>query len=418
MLKLRHPIFINSIAFYLVNLSDYVISIALLPFLARTVLAEGIGVMGLASTLGVVCVLIMEYGFSLSATREIALKNSQNNFILSKVYCAKLILTIPCIIICLLSAYFLPVFEKYSSIVFFTLVSSILSGFTPLWYFQGIQKVLPFAILKISIRIITIIPVFFFVKSMNDIWIVFLLQALSSLAICLISLSWIFKNVKMSIVSRFELIKSLSESWSTFSLSIVPPLCSMIILFWLSTRLSIESIGLLNSAEKFFKALISIFGPLGQAIYPFLISQISINKAKAINHTKTIFYAYTILGITMSVCTIIFSDKFIVFYLGKDFIGSSVVLKILALSIPIIKISHVLGRQWMLSINLDKTVNRFIVLSSFILLIINFIIFEKYQILSFPISLLLAELFLLTAYFLYLQNKKIGFWNKYVEQKI
>ena len=120
----------------------------------------------------------------------------------------------------------------------------------------------------------------------------------------------------------------------------------------------------------------------------------------------------------MSVCTIIFSDKFIVFYLGKDFIGSSVVLKILALSIPIIKISHVLGRQWMLSINLDKTVNRFIVLSSFILLIINFIIFEKYQILSFPISLLLAELFLLTAYFLYLQNKKIGFWNKYVEQKI
>ena len=103
MLKLRHPIFINSIAFYLVNLSDYVISIALLPFLARTVLAEGIGVMGLASTLGVVCVLIMEYGFSLSATREIALKNSQNNFILSKVYCAKLILIIPCIIICLLS---------------------------------------------------------------------------------------------------------------------------------------------------------------------------------------------------------------------------------------------------------------------------------------------------------------------------
>ena len=60
MQKLKHPIFLNSLAFYLVNLSDYFISLILLPFLARTILVEGIGIMGLASILGAVCVLIME----------------------------------------------------------------------------------------------------------------------------------------------------------------------------------------------------------------------------------------------------------------------------------------------------------------------------------------------------------------------
>ena len=418
MQRLKHPIFLNSIAFYLVNLSDYFISLILLPFLARTILVEGIGIMGLASTLGVVCVLVMEYGFSLSATREIAVSNKKNNFIVSKVYSAKLLLTVPCIIICSLSAFFLPVFQKHSLIVFFTLTSSILSGFTPLWYFQGIQKVLPFAILKISLRLLTTIPVFFFVKSINDIWLVFFLQTLSSLAICLISLSWIFKKVKINLVSSNELIKSLYESWNTFSLSVIPPFCSMIVLFWLSTKLSIESIGLLNSADRIFKALISIFGPLGQAIYPFLISQLSINKAKAISQTKKIFYFYIILGIIMSVFTILLSDRFIELYLGRDFIGSSIVLKILALSIPIIKISHILGRQWMLSIKLDRIVNRLIIFSGILLLVISYITFEKYQILSFPISLFLAELFLLIFYFIYLNNKKMGFWNKMVEKNI
>ncbi len=418
MQKLKHPIFLNSIAFYLVNLSDYFISLILLPFLARTILVEGIGIMGLASILGVVCALVMEYGFSLSATREIAMKNKKNNFIVSKVYCTKVILTIPCIIICSFSAFILPVFQKYSLIVFLTLSSSILSGFTPLWYFQGIQKVLPFAILKISLRIVTTIPVFFFVKSINDIWLVFFFQTISSFAICLISSIWIFKKVRINFISRDELIKSLYESWNTFSLSVIPPFCSMIVLFWLSTKVSIESIGLLNSADRIFKALISIFGPLGQAIYPFLISQLSVNRAKAIYQTKTVFYLYIVLGLIMSVMTIVFSDRFIEFYLGKDFIESSAILKIFALSIPIIKLSHILGRQWMLSIKLDMIVNRLIIFSSMLLLIITYTTFEKYQILSFPISLFLAELFLLISYFIYLHNKKIGFWNKMVENNI
>ena len=95
----------------------------------------------------------------------------------------------------------------------------------------------------------------------------------------------------------------------------------------------------------------------------------------------------------MSALTILFSDRFIEFYLGKSFLGSSIILKILALSIPIIKISHILGRQWMLSIKLDKIVNRLIILSSTLLLIITYLSFERYQIRSFPISLFYQNFF-------------------------
>ena len=418
MQKFKHPIIQNSLSFYLINFSDYLISLILLPFLARTIHTEGIGILGLATSLGVVCTLIIEYGFPLSATREIAANKNTNNFTFSKVLLSKIVLILPCTIVCLISFFIVPIFQKYPLVVFFVLTSSILNGFTPLWYFQGIQRVLPFAILKIILRTITVIPVFFLVKSIDEIWIIFISQIISSLIICSISMFWALKEVKIGNVTKNEIVSCLKESWHPFSLTIMPPICSMLIFFWLSTKLSIESIGLINSAERIFRALISIFGPLGQAIYPFLISQISINKSKAILQTKKVLYFYFILGMFILLSVILFSDNFIIFYLGENFIGSSLILKIFALSIPIIKISHVLGRQWLFSLKLDKVANFGVIFSSVILSISTLLSFKIYEILSFPISLFISELFLLFYYFLYLEYKKIGFWNHNIEKKI
>ena len=418
MQKFKHPVIQNSLSFYLINFSDYLISLILLPFLARTINIEGIGILGLATSLGIVCTLIIEYGFSLSATREIAANKKTNNFTFSKVLLSKIVLVLPCIIVCLVSFFIVPIFQKYSFVVFFVFSSSILNGFTPLWYFQGTQRVLPFAILKILLRTITIIPVFFLVKSVDEIWIVFISQIISSLIICLISMFWVIKEVKIINVTKNEIVNSLKESWHPFSLTIVPPICTMVIFFWLSTKLSIESIGLINSAERIFRALISIFGPLGQAIYPFLISQLSMNKSKALIQTKKVLYFYFTLGMLILFSVILFSDIFIIFYLGENFIKSSLVLKIFALSIPIIKISHVLGRQWLFSLKLDKIANFGVLVSSIILSISTFLSFHIYEMLSFPISLFISELFLLFYYFIYLNHKKIGFWNQNVEKRI
>ena len=79
MSRLKHPLLLNTSSYYLINFSDYFLSLIILPFLARTISMEGIGLLGLVNTLGVVCLLVMEYGFSLSATREIASNNDNKN---------------------------------------------------------------------------------------------------------------------------------------------------------------------------------------------------------------------------------------------------------------------------------------------------------------------------------------------------
>ena len=420
MSRLKHPLLLNTTSYYLINFSDYFLSLIILPFLARTISMEGIGLLGLANTLGVVCLLVMEYGFSLSATREIASNNDNKNISLlaSRVLITKLILIIPCLIIAICSFLIIPIFDKYQLLILLTLIISILNGLTPIWYFQGIQKIYPFALLKISIRTISILPIFFMVKSVNDIWIVLFFQCIASLLICLISLSWLFKKVRFVSVSFKDITNSLINGWHTFSLTIIAPLFTMLAFFWLSSKLSIESIGLLNSAERIFKAIISIFGPISQAIYPFLISQFSKDKMRAIIQTRKVFWLYLAVSISTSSIIIVIANPFIKWYLGEAFLESAKILQVFALSIPIIKISHILGRQWMLSIKLDKIVNIAVILSNIVLFIILTSFHSYYKVFSFPLSLLIAESSLLFFYIIYLQYYKLGFWNSKIEKSL
>ena len=418
MSRLKHPLLLNTSSYYLINFSDYFLSLIILPFLARTISMEGIGLLGLINTLGVVCLLVMEYGFSLSATREIASNNDNKNIslLVSRVLITKLILIIPCFIISICSFLFVPIFDKYQSLIILTLIISILNGVTPIWFFQGIQKIYPFAMLKISIRIISIVPIFLMVRSVNDIWIVLFFQCMASLLTCLISLFWLFKKVRFVSVSFKDIANSLINGWHTFSLTIITPLFTMFAFYWLSSKLSIESMGLLNSAERIFKAIISIFGPIGQAIYPFLISQLSKDKMRAILQTRQLFWVYLAVSISTSSIIIIVANPLIKWYLGQVFLESAKILQVFALSIPIIKISHILGRQWMLSIKLDKVVNIAVIFSNIVLFIFLTSFYNDYKLFSFPLSLLIAESSLLLFYMIYLQYYKLGFWNSKIEK--
>ena len=417
MSRLKHPLLLNTSSYYLINFSDYFLSLIILPFLARTISMEGIGLLGLVNTLGVVCLLVMEYGFSLSATREIASNNKKNiSLLVSRVLITKLILIIPCFIISICSFLIVPIFDKYQLLIILTLIISIFNGVTPIWYFQGIQKIYSFALLKISIRIISIVPIFLLVRSVNDIWIVLFFQCIASLFTCLISLSWLFKKVRFVSVSFKDIANSLISGWHTFSLTIIPPLFTMFAFYWLSSKLSIESMGLLNSAERIFKAIISIFGPIGQAIYPFLISQLSKDKMRAIIQTRQLFWVYLAVSISTSSIIIIVANPLIKWYLGQVFLESAKILQVFALSIPIIKISHILGRQWMLSIKLDKVVNIAVIFSNIVLFIFLTSFYNDYKVFSFPLSLLIAESLLLLFYIIYLQYYKLGFWNSKIEK--
>ena len=82
-----------------------------------------------------------------------------------------------------------------------------------------------------------------------------------------------------------------------------------------------------------------------------------------------------------------FSDPFINWYLGDDFRDSAKILQLFAPAYQWLKVSHILGRQWMLSIKLDNVVNMAVIFSGLVLFVALFISINFSQIFSFPISI-------------------------------
>ena len=77
--KNNNSLFSNSIYLYLSYFSDYILSIFLLPFIARTVGAVELGTIGVFQTFGIFISLLMEFGSSLFITKEISkLRDNKN----------------------------------------------------------------------------------------------------------------------------------------------------------------------------------------------------------------------------------------------------------------------------------------------------------------------------------------------------
>ena len=75
--KMKHPILENSFYLYISHFADYLFSILILPLIARILGPNELSQVVLAQTFGLLILIIMEFGFSLTATREVALLKNQ-----------------------------------------------------------------------------------------------------------------------------------------------------------------------------------------------------------------------------------------------------------------------------------------------------------------------------------------------------
>ena len=105
----------NSFYLYLSHFADYILALFLLPFIARSIGAIEFGKIGLTQTFGMLIILLMEFGSSLMATREVArikndkprLKQFIEQLIIFKIY------LIPFVIIAsLIAIIFVPIFTE------------------------------------------------------------------------------------------------------------------------------------------------------------------------------------------------------------------------------------------------------------------------------------------------------------------
>ena len=257
------------------------------PYLVRVLGVEQFGVFSFIMAVMLYAEIITDYGFNLSATKHISI-NSDNqlkiNEIFSSVIMIKTVMAVLFFLFLLLLIATVDKFAENGSLYGYAYGLILGQVLFPVWFFQGIEKMRYITILNAVSKIIFAVAIFIFVKSAEDLFLVFVFYSLGSL----VAGAWAFKiavkkfGVRFSLQSRENYIYYLKDAWYIFTSRVGVQLYQSVNIIILGFFASNAIVGYYSIVEKIVRAGGSIIASLPQAIYPYL--------AKLYKESVSMFY--------------------------------------------------------------------------------------------------------------------------------
>jgi PST family polysaccharide transporter len=173
----------NFFSLSVLQIFSYVLPLLTLPYLVRVLGVETFGLISFATAFIIFFNILVDYGFNLSATREVSIHREDKEKITqiySSVLTIKFILTILSFIILSFIVFIFDKFNSHIELYLITFLSVVGQAFFPIWYFQGMEKMRYITIINISSKVIFTIAIFIFVHKESDYLLVpFVLQEFS-----------------------------------------------------------------------------------------------------------------------------------------------------------------------------------------------------------------------------------------------
>lgn len=319
----------NTFFLYLLTFSNYFIGLLLYPFLSRTLSIEAFGLISFSMAYVLIFQVVVEFGFMISATALIS-KYRQNihkiNQIISDTLTAKIILSGISILLFLSSTFFLDKVRANFYIVLLFLISSLLTAFLPDFYYRGIEQMRSISLRTLVARLLSLIIIFFVVKSDRDAVLVplaFIVSGVVSLVIAFLTMRKMGVRLKISSLKRG--LKSLKDSSAFFLSRLAVSINQSMGAYFLGIKYDPASyqMGVFSGAARLSSASEMFLSPVVDSLYPHMVHKKDYKIFKKI--------LYLGMAVWLAVCVLIFikADEIILIILGNNFKNSGDYLRIL-----------------------------------------------------------------------------------------
>ena len=263
----------NYVALLFIQGANFILPLIIFPYLVRTLDSEKYGLVMVAQSVALFLTIIVDFGFNISATREVAnLKNDKEK--LSQFYwnvlSIKFVLIIITFLLLLVLIFCVDKFSEDPLVYLFSFGLVLGQAIFPTWFFQGIEKMQVITIVNVAAKLFFTISLFFVVLSPADYEYVPIFNGLgfviSGLFGFIFSLQYVnFVFPKLSQVKGI-IENSFSLFFSNFAVSLYTSSNTLILGFFAGDSIA----GVYASMEKLILAIKSMYSPLYQAIFPNL----------------------------------------------------------------------------------------------------------------------------------------------------
>lgn len=385
----------NYIYSLILNVSNILISIIVIPLLSRRLGSEQLGIYSYTNSIVSFFMLFALLGIKNYGNRLIAGLSDKREK--SKEFLGLYILQI--IISILVSiVYILYVFifcEKTYQIVALVQTLNLLSvAFEINWFFYGNEEFRPALIVGIISKFIYFFLILFFVHNSNDLIIYTAIAGFYSLVnnlflVCLLRK----KVVKVSVTSN-DVLKHLKPCLILFIPVISVSIYKIIDKIMLGKMVNMTEVGLYEQAEKIIKVPLQLSLTLETVMLPKMASVVSSGNDVDIRVDKYIlnslnFMMFLVMPIVFGIICI--ADDFVPLFLGDDFAGSSVLLKGLAISVIFIVYGSVIRTHYIIPKKKDRIYVCSVMLGAIFNVIFNLILIPKLQAKGAVIATIVAE---------------------------
>ncbi|MHB8304111.1 MAG: flippase [Acidobacteriaceae bacterium] len=408
----RRKLLGNIFSLYALLGLNYLIPIAVLPYLIRVLGVEYYGLIAFAQALAQYFTILTNYGFDFSATKRLAIIRADKTGVSRMfwtVLLTKMLLMFAGMLVLTAIIRNVPRFHPEMRVYFIAYIAVIGNALFPAWFFQGMEKMKFISVINGVSRLTAAASLFLFVHARADFVTALIILSsgtlLSGIAGLYVAIAKF--SVQLYMPSIMDIACLLKDGWhmfvSTASISLYTN--TNVLLVGLLAG-NVEA-GYFSVAEKLVRAMTGLISPVSQAIFPHLSALVSVSRALALQFIRKSLLMIGLPSLLASLALLFFAHPIAQLVFGHNVASIVPIIRWIAMLPFIIAISNVLGIQTMVTFGMDKQFSRILIMSGIVNVLLAIPLIKLYRAQGASMSLLITEVLVTTSMWIVLQRNGI-----------
>jgi len=351
--------------------ANYLLPLIMVPYLVHVLGPEKFGRIAFAQAFIQYFVVVIDYGFNLSATRTVSqIRDDPEKLsnLISAVMIIKLTLMFLGFIAMLLLVNFVPYLKQdlpLYVLVYLTVLGSVLF---PVWLFQGLEQMRHITTFTILARALIVVAIFSLVNHQSDYRLAAALQACSMVIAGLFSLAVLPRMVPIHIhwPSMTQLRQVVIDGWHIFISTAAISLYTSSNIFFLGLLTNPVAVGYFSAAEKLVKAVQGFITPISQAVYPHVAALVRRSHEEAFSFIAKLLRLQATATLLFSITLFLLAEPLVTLLFGESFHASIRLVEWMSPLPFIVGLSNILGIQTMLNFHMKRPFSHILVASGLI----------------------------------------------------
>jgi PST family polysaccharide transporter len=387
----------NLYSLYLLQSGNYIVPLLTLPWLTRNLGIDAFGQFGFITAFVAYFVLLVDWGFSLSATKQIAI-NHHNKLARSKIFwkifSARFCLCILGLVIFSLCLLAIPSIRHQAEFFYVAYLAVLGSVFSPSFYYQGVERMGKMALMNSIVKLSSIPCIFLLVTDSTDLALAIGIQS------GFIFLAGMVNFVTLVLSDEIVWTKptldqiwgSLKDGWPLFLSTASISLYSNTNIVILGFITSSAAVAYFTTAQTVIRAGQGLYGPISQAIFPRMSHLFHQSKDSAFSFLRQLMFIQGIVTAAMSLLLFLGAPWLVTLFFGNQFEPAALVLRCLSPLLFLVGLSNVFGIQGMVPLGHTRTFSNILLASGLLNIAMIIPLGFWFNAVGGAISLLITEL--------------------------